>query len=76
MDDFYSILGVARSATQVEIKAAFKKLAMEHHPDVSKDPKAHVGLNTTRLETFMTLDVMLTTIFLTKGFCYRRASLF
>jgi molecular chaperone DnaJ len=49
-DDFYSILGIPRSATQAEIKAAFKKLAMEHHPDVSKDPKAHVGFQVARFE--------------------------
>ena len=33
MTDFYSTLGVAETATDAEIKAAFRKLAMEHHPD-------------------------------------------
>jgi molecular chaperone DnaJ len=31
--DYYKILGVDKSATQDEIKKAFKKLAMQHHPD-------------------------------------------
>ena len=31
--DYYEILGVARTATEVELKAAFRKAAMLHHPD-------------------------------------------
>ena len=31
--DYYEVLGVARSCTDVELKAAFRKLAMQHHPD-------------------------------------------
>lgn len=33
MDDYYSILGIDRNATEKEIKDAYRKLAMKHHPD-------------------------------------------
>ena len=39
--DYYKILGVPKTATEKEIKAAFRKLARKYHPDVNKgDPKA------------------------------------
>lgn len=38
--DPYKILGVGRSASQTEIKRAYKNLAKEWHPDKNKDPKA------------------------------------
>ena len=31
--DYYEVLGVTRSCSDVELKAAFRKLAMQHHPD-------------------------------------------
>ena len=38
--DYYEVLGVARNANQTEIKQAFRKLAREYHPDVSKHQDA------------------------------------
>jgi molecular chaperone DnaJ len=38
--DYYEILGVDKKAPQDEIKSAYRKLAMQYHPDRNKSPDA------------------------------------
>jgi len=35
--DYYEVLGVQKNASEAEIKKAFKRLAMKHHPDRNQD---------------------------------------
>lgn len=37
--DPYSVLGVSKTATQDEVKKAYRKLAMQYHPDKNKGDK-------------------------------------
>ena len=49
--DYYSILGVEKTASREEIKKAFRKLAHTHHPDKGGDEKKFKEIN----EAYQTL---------------------
>jgi curved DNA-binding protein len=37
--DYYDVLGVPRTATEKEIRSAYRKLARQHHPDLNPGDK-------------------------------------
>lgn len=43
--DYYNILGVDKTASQADIKAAFRKKALEHHPDKGGDAEKFKQIN-------------------------------
>lgn len=38
--DYYDILGVSKTASDTEVKSAYRKLARDYHPDINKSPDA------------------------------------
>jgi len=55
-ENYYQILGVEIRATQEEIKSAYKRLALKHHPDVNQGSKEHEEKFKQVLEAYQTLS--------------------
>ena len=68
--DYYDVLGVNKSASADQIKAAYRKLAVKHHPDKNKGDKTseekfkeaseayHILSNTERKQNYDNLDTL------------------
>ena len=48
LNQCYEVLGLDHSASPSEVKSAFRRLALQHHPDQSKDPRS--------IETFKSIS--------------------
>lgn len=42
--DYYQVLGIERTASEDEVRKAYRKLARKYHPDVSKEPDAELKM--------------------------------
>ena len=50
--DYYEVLGVSKSPTELELKKAYRKLALQFHPDKNKAPGAADAFKSKHLNFF------------------------
>ena len=55
--DYYEVLGVDKTASESEIKSAFRKLAKKYHPDINKDKDAPEKFKQRTLRDFDRLKI-------------------
>ena len=60
-DDYYSVLGVQKGASDDELKKAFRKLAMQYHPDRNGGDRAYEKQLTEVVEAYQYLRSRITT---------------
>ena len=57
-EGFYKTLGVAKDADESEIKKAYRKLAVKHHPDKGGDPEKVSQLNSRIIKTIVIVYIL------------------
>ena len=54
--DYYEVLGISKTATADEIKKAYRRLAMKHHPDRNSGDESAEGKFKEAKEAYETLS--------------------
>ena len=57
--DYYKILGIAKGATEDEIKKAYRKMALKYHPDKNKEPGAETKFKVSFLNINFTMIIII-----------------
>lgn len=55
--DYYKVLGIAKSASEDEIKKAYRKMALKYHPDKNKEPGAEAKFKVSSPIIYCLVDI-------------------